>query len=304
MKSITNSIRVTTRDGQSLYVRVIGRGQPVLMLHGLGMKSSQWLPFILPFIGQFKFYMPDFRGFGHSADILLNQPDVFENHAQDIQDVIQHFQLNHFYLVGYSLGATTALHLQHSPDYARVARYLHIDQSPCVGNRPDWHYGLFGEQQASIFALFERLLEVIQPYDDALLLQQLPLKTRLIAVNLLAEIFGKMLGKPLLKPLFNLSAYFPPLMSKVISLSRLQDIRYYLTAYMRGQHDYRDILGRWQIPTTVMTGMQSPLYHPDGQKVVADSMQPSRVVQFHKSGHTPLLDEPVKFMRELYRFLK
>ncbi len=296
--------KVTTRDYASLYVRVIGRGQPVLMLHGLGMQSSQWLPFIAPFLGRFKFYMPDFRGFGRSAAIGLNQPDVFENHAQDIEDVIQHFKLSNFYLVGYSLGASTALHLQHSPEFARVRRYLHIDQSPCVGNRPDWQYGLFGEQQASLFAAFEQLLEVIKPYDDALLLQQLPLKTRLQAVNILGEIFETILGKPFIKHIYNLAAYWPALMARIISLSRLQDIRYYLTAYMRGQHDYRDILGHWQIPTTVMIGMQSPLYHACGQQIVAEKMQPSRVVEFHKSGHTPLLDEPLKFMRELHRFLR
>ena len=88
---------IMTRDQQPLYVRVIGQGQPVLMLHGLGMQSRQWLPFIVPFIRHFKFYMPDFRGFGRSKAIRLNQPDVFENHAQDVLDVIQHFDLQEFY---------------------------------------------------------------------------------------------------------------------------------------------------------------------------------------------------------------
>ena len=30
-------------DGENLYVRRIGRGQPVLVLSGLGMQSWQWL---------------------------------------------------------------------------------------------------------------------------------------------------------------------------------------------------------------------------------------------------------------------
>ncbi len=294
---------VISRDQQPLYVRVIGKGQPVLMLHGLGMQSSQWLPFILPFIRHFKFYLPDFRGFGHSASIRLNQPDVFENHAQDIEDVIHHFDLKNFYLVGYSLGASTALHLQRSADFARVSRYLHIDQSPCVGNRTGWNYGLFGAQQDMLFTAFQRLLAVIAPFDNALFLHQLPLQTRLQAVTILGEIFETMLGKPFIKHVYNLSARWPMLMSRIISLSRLEDIRYYLNAYITGQHDYRDILGQWQIPTTVMIGMQSSLYHACGQRIIAEKMQPSRVVEFHKSGHTPLLDEPIKFIRELGQFL-
>ena len=33
-------------DGENLYVRRIGRGQPVLVLSGLGMQSWQWLPLL------------------------------------------------------------------------------------------------------------------------------------------------------------------------------------------------------------------------------------------------------------------
>ena len=52
-------IPVITRDKKNLSVRVIGQGQPVLLLHGLGMNSRHWLPFVLPYSRQFKFYMPD-----------------------------------------------------------------------------------------------------------------------------------------------------------------------------------------------------------------------------------------------------
>ncbi|XID74836.1 alpha/beta fold hydrolase [Alkanindiges sp. WGS2144] len=295
--------RISTRDQQQLYVRVIGQGQPVLMLHGLGMQSSQWLPFILPFIRHFKFYMPDFRGSGKSASIRFNQIDVFENHAQDIEDVIRHFDLKNFDLVGYSLGATTALHLQRSPEFNRVRRYLHIDQSPCVGNRADWTYGLFGEQQAALFSGFQQLLDVISPFENHLSLSQLPLEVRLQASALLGGIFEKMLGKPLIRQIFKLSAYWPVLMPYVVSLSRLEDIRLYLESYMRGQHDYRQVLGHWQVPATVFIGKKSPLYHANGQRLVAEKMQPSTVVEFEKSGHGLLLDEPVKFIRELRHFL-
>ena len=64
---------ISLRDGQKLHVRVLGRGQPVMMLPGLGMSSSQWLPYIVPYLRQFRFYLPDFRGFGLSADVRLNQ---------------------------------------------------------------------------------------------------------------------------------------------------------------------------------------------------------------------------------------
>ena len=38
----------TMPDGENLFVREIGQGEPVLVLSGLGMHSWQWLPFLLP----------------------------------------------------------------------------------------------------------------------------------------------------------------------------------------------------------------------------------------------------------------
>ena len=141
-------IPVITRDKQTLSVRVIGQGQPVLLLHGLGMNSRHWLPFVLPYSRQFKFYMPDLRGAGYSAHIAFNQHDIIHNHMEDVQDIVQHFSLRNFLLVGYSMGATTALHWQREAGFSEVKHYLHIDQTPCVPNQEDWSFGLFGQQQA------------------------------------------------------------------------------------------------------------------------------------------------------------
>ena len=49
--------RYTMPDGEQLFVREIGQGEPVLVLSGLGMHSWQWLPFLLPNIKKYKFYL-------------------------------------------------------------------------------------------------------------------------------------------------------------------------------------------------------------------------------------------------------
>lgn len=99
---------VTLRDGQPIHVRICGRGEPVLLLPALGMRSCCWLPFIWPFLHGFRFYMPDFRGSGPSSAAGLNQADIFQNNREDVQDIIAHFGLQGFLLVGYSLGASVA----------------------------------------------------------------------------------------------------------------------------------------------------------------------------------------------------
>ena len=293
---------ISLRDGQYLHVRVLGRGQPVMMLPGLGMSSRQWLPYILPYLRQFCFYLPDFRGFGLSSAIRLNQSDVFHNHSQDVQDVIRHFRLDDFLLAGISLGGSTALHLQKEGGFTGVRRYLHIDQSPCVGNRHDWPHGLFGVRQDELFGQLHRLRDVLTIYPQYSAISELPAQARQQTSVILAEVLALMTGRELLTPVFRQMLNRPAL-SRLLPLTQLQDCVSYLSAYIGGAHDYRQSLRDCHTPITVMVGMKSPLYAPAGQMAIADYARYVRIVPFHHSGHIPLMDEPIKFIRELGRFL-
>ena len=295
---------VTTRDQQSLHVRVIGKGQPVLMLHGMGMQSAHWLPFLLPYLRQYRFYLPDLRGAGRSSHIRLNQTDVFQNHMEDVQDVIAHFGLQDFLLAGYSLGGSTSLHLLHHGGFDGVRRYLHIDQSPCVGNKDDWPHGLFGERQTEIFAALQQLKELLDDHAHAERLDTLPPAAREQVIDILSDVFSRMLGRRAIAPLLKLSSRWPWLLSQLFPITHVQDIRAYLASYVSGGHDYRDSLKHCPVPVTVMVGMRSPLYAPEGQMAIADHAPQGRVVALAKSGHVPLMDEPVRFTRELGRFLR
>lgn len=293
---------ISLRDQQKIHVRVVGRGQPVLMLPGLGMSSRQWLPYILPYLRQFRFYLPDFRGFGLSSHARLNQADVFHNHMEDVQDVIAHFRLDDFLLAGISLGGSTALHLQKEGGFSAVRRYLHIDQSPCVANRHDWPHGLFGVRQDELFGQLHRLRDVLAAHPQYSSINELPAQVRQQSSVILAEVLALMSGRELLKPVFRQMLNRPSL-SRYLPLTQLQDCVSYLSAYIGGAHDYRHSLRDCHTPITVMVGMKSPLYAPVGQMAIADYALNVRIVPFHRSGHIPLIDEPIKFTRELGRFL-
>ncbi len=294
---------VPVRDRQSLYVRILGRGQPVLLLPGLGMHSAHWLPFIWPYLGRFRFYLPDFRGHGKSAAVRLNQPDVFQNHMEDVQDLIHRLGLHDFLLGGISLGGSTALHLNRETGLPGVRRYLHIDQSPCVGNREGWSHGLFGLRQDELFGQLHRLADLLDSHGHLTHLGDLPDDARREAAGTLAEVAAGMTGRTYLKPLLRGLLARPGQLSRRLPLSRIEDCRAYLRAYTAGGHDYRPALRQCPVPITVMVGMKSPLYAPTGQMTIADYAPRARIVRFHRSGHVPLADEPIKFIRELGRFL-
>lgn len=294
---------ISLRDGQTLFVRVIGQGRPVLMLHGLGMDSRHWLPFIWHLRHKYRFFLPDFRGAGRSDKATFNQLDVFQNHMEDMEDVVNALKLKKFLLVGYSLGATTALHWQNAGGFKRVRAYLHIDQSPCVINRPDWPYGLFGQEQQWVFARLTRLLPMLEK-TSAVRLAQLPLEEREELLHVLGDVFSRMLGRATMKPVFRIMARLPWLMPSLLPVTRVADLHAYLVGYTRLVHDYLPGLATCEVPVTVLIGRHSPLYAEAGQRAVAETVPDGKVIVLSRSGHVPLIDQPIAFARELAHFLR
>ncbi len=296
---------VPLRDGQQLHVRILGStmGQSVLMLPGLGMSASHWLPFIARYATRYRFYLPDFRGFGLSNKLHLNQVDVFQNHAEDIQDLIQHFQLKDILLVGYSLGATTSLHLQRAGQFDIVKRYLHIDQAPCIANDGEWQYGLVGSSQAELFQRMQEAIILLAQYPEATYLADIPSRAQAEVVIKIEQIYALLHGNVQPKPWFKTVALRLMPLAKRLPLTRIDDVKAYFAAYSGIQHDYRPSLESCTTPISVLVGMQSPLYDPRGQMQIGDHAKDVEIIRFENSGHLPLLSEPSKFIRVLGQFL-
>ncbi len=102
-------------DGARLSYRIEGEGRPVVMLHGfLANSRFNWIdPGISAAIAGagLKAIMLDLRGHGRSdmsEDAAAYPPDVL---AQDAEALIRHLALTDYDLVGYSLGARTAVRM-------------------------------------------------------------------------------------------------------------------------------------------------------------------------------------------------
>lgn len=292
-------------DGYELPVYVIGRGQPVLMLHGFGMDAALWLPFVLPYCHKFQFYLPHFRGFGHAHGIPFNQADALANYVDDLEHLVAHFNLDDFLVAGISMGALTSLKWQQEGrSWAKVARYLHIDQSPAPCNSNDWQHGLFGEQQDELFAQFRALVTAISPYQEHGF-QQIPSPLRTQMRGILSSFFQHALSKPSHKKLVQFSFKSEKAASLVVpTKGSWWNYLVCMQAYLEMPYDFRASLANLSTPMTVFTGMRSTMYPPQGQLAIVDMVQQSvKTVHFHQSGHMPLFDEPIKFIREFGRFL-
>lgn len=104
---------VTSFDGTELAIHRLGEGRPVLLLHGLFSDAqANWIRFghaqQLADAG-FEAIMPDLRA--HGASGKPHEPEAYPADVlvRDAQALVEHLDLTDYDLVGFSLGARTAV---------------------------------------------------------------------------------------------------------------------------------------------------------------------------------------------------
>lgn len=293
-------------DGETLHVRIIGQGEPVLVLSGLGMQSWQWLPYLTAHLKQFKFIIPDWRGFGGSKNCAIpNDLNAIENHWRDIQALIQHLSLDQFILMGYSMGATTSMHgMQYGKLSHQIKAYLHIDQTPKISTDETWSYGLLGTQHAQVKQLLGELAQFLNQHPHLKWVNELNITDRKVLIELWLSFIELQASHKIMPKVLRMAFKMPYLQRQLLPIQRLDYLKWYIENYLYHNEDYRKTLVALDRPATFFIGEQSTLYPSKGQIEIANSVKNSKQVIFKKSGHTPLISEPIKFSREISNFLK
>lgn len=292
-------------DGERLYVREFGQGEPVLVLSGLGMQSWQWLPYLWSLRNQFKFYIPDWRGFGGSKHCQIpTNLDAIQNHWRDVEALIEHLKLDQFLLMGYSMGATTSMHgMKYGKLGDKIKAYLHIDQTPKIASDTSWPYGLLGDKHPQVKALLGDLSSVLHQHQQHKNIDDLNSAEQQQLVAMWLSFIELQASDKITPKVFKLAFNVPKLHKHILPIQRLDYLTWYIDSYLNHAEDYRKAIAELIAPATFFIGEQSTLYPSEGQLQVANSVQNSHYVLFHKSGHTPLITEPVKFSKEIARFL-
>jgi pimeloyl-ACP methyl ester carboxylesterase len=128
-KIIVNSIEMNYED--------IGKGETLVLLHGLGSTIKDW-DFQIPVLSEkFRLIIPDFRGHGKSG---INNDDFgVEFLTEDIFQLLQKLAINKASFIGFSMGGAVAFQMAVShPDL--------VDKLIIVNSGPDFdNMGKIGE---------------------------------------------------------------------------------------------------------------------------------------------------------------
>lgn len=89
-----------------LYYEVSGKGQPLLLLHGLGGNTTVWSEQRQALEKHFRVIRVDLRGHGKST---LGQKEIsMAQFTEDLVDLLLHLQIKKVHLLGHSLGGAIA----------------------------------------------------------------------------------------------------------------------------------------------------------------------------------------------------
>ncbi len=95
-------------DGRTMAVDVVGEGDPLLLVHGLGGTGNHWTPVVSSFSDRFQVVVPDLPGSGGSegADSLS-----IGGLAESMLALMDALGLEWVHLVGHSMGTVVCQHL-------------------------------------------------------------------------------------------------------------------------------------------------------------------------------------------------
>ena len=102
--------RFFTRDGVTIRYRIIGQGEPVLLVHGYTDRVEMWAGTADSLARDFQVIVPDWRGFGLSTK--LGDPAQYGRHTvDDLTGLLDHLGIRSTHVMGYSGGAVMVAHL-------------------------------------------------------------------------------------------------------------------------------------------------------------------------------------------------
>ncbi|HSH03204.1 MAG TPA: alpha/beta hydrolase [Anaerolineae bacterium] len=256
---------IVTKEG-ILHYETIGRGKPVILLHGWINSWDVWRDcmFALNRVGRYRVYALDFWGFGDSAK---SNVDTFrlKSYVGMVYQFMETLGIQASPIFGHSMGGTVALKfaLTHPERIQKVA----IVGSPIVGRSLNPFLKLAGQSWiAEIVWRYPIILHTIM---------------RILLANDSAQV-RQMIFRDVQRT--NMEPFF----------RSIDDLR---------RTDLRKDLANLHIPALGIYGTRDRIVSPKNAKLLLDGSELAQVVMMDKSGHFPMTDQPEKFMEVLDAFL-
>ena len=242
-----------------------GSGEPLLLLHGLGSSSDDWLLQIPTFSNRWRVIAPDLRGHGRTP--LPDTTLTIEQMAADMAELLERLDARPAHVLGLSMGGCVALALALArPDDVRSLILVNTGAAIRFSGR----------------RYLRGLTRVI-----ALLVGGPPAMARVVARGLFPDPDQALLRQEAAARL-----------SQVAPRAYLSAVRALL------RFDARPRLAEIRCPTLVIAGAEDGTLGPQPTRYLADHIPGARLVIIPRSRHVTPIDQPEAFNRTVLNFLE
>lgn len=260
---------IVTEQGL-LHYESVGRGQPVILLHGWINSWDVWRDSMIALAQTraYRVYALDFWGFGDSAKGPRTEPSTFRisSYVDMVHQFMNTLGMQKAPIFGHSMGGTVALQmaLAHPERVEKVA----VVGSPIMGNSLNPFLRLAG---------YGSIAKLIWRY---------PI--------ILHSIMRILLAKD----------------SKKVRLMISRDVqRTTIESFFRSIGDLRDTdlraaLPTLELPTMGIYGVNDNIVSPENADLLSQSRHDTQITMMQHSRHFPMIDEPELFLQALHGFLK
>lgn len=255
-----------TVQGQRIFTKSAGSGDPLLVLHGFPTASYDFARLLPLLTDRFQVVLFDFLGFGFSDKPRPHQYSLFEQ-ADIAQAVAAHYGFRQTAILAHDMGDSVALELLRRPALA-VTRLILLNGSVLLADyRP---------------LITQRLL--LNPITGALI-DHLHLINRSIFARQFGSVFAE---RP---PDAEIDAFW-----SLIQYNDAAGIYHHLIQYLneRKIHEYTwlEALQAHTAPLTVIWGQRDPVSVPQIAQAVLDRRPEARYVPLAEIGHYPQWEAP------------
>ncbi len=260
---------IVTEQG-ILHYESIGRGQPVILLHGWINSWDVWRDSMIALAktGKYRVYALDFWGFGDSTKGAGNSSTAtfkISSYVEMVNQFMSTLGIQRAPVFGHSMGGTVALQmaLNHSDRVGRIA----IVGSPIIGSSLNPFLQLAG---------YGSIAKLVWRY---------PIILKTIMRILLAKDSKKVR-----------SMIFRDVQRTTIEsfFRSIGDLR---------ETDLRDELTVLKLPALGIYGARDNIVSPSNAKLLAGGVVSAQVSMMQHSRHFPMIDEPDLFINTLNDFL-
>ena len=266
----------TLKNGMKLYYEDTGSGQTIIMMHGWTANHEIYQEPARLLSSKARCIIYDHRGHGGSKN--ANQEAVtMETLASDLNELIQGLHLTDVILVGWSMGAGTALTYVRDYGCSALKQLVLVDMSPRQLNDATWKLGLGAGKYTAADMKRDETRSFLRVYQDFIT----------ATIPKYKKVPGFLLRPGLKKQLANCD----------------ETVLKSLASSMKAQ-DLREVAGKIDVPFTYFYPQPGSLFSP----MLADwyrthTNAPFRMVAFPNSTHMLIAEHPEMFAQEMEKVL-